>query len=577
LPGDGKEAGHPARQRSFTGQRLADTFELDLGQTSNAVGQILKNGLAKDGTEALDILTAGMQRMGPRADDMADTFNEYSTKFRDLGLSAADAMGLMSQGLLAGARDTDIVADALKEFQIRATDGSKASAEAYTAIGLNAEEMTRKIAAGGPGAKQGLQQVLDGIKAIKDPAERSAVSVGLFGTTSEDLGQALYALDPSTAVKAMGETAGAADRMGDALHNNASANIEQFKRTAQVALSNFIGNEVLPPLISFASTARDVLGPALSTAKDVVGGFLGSFASGAGGASIAGLGQTVMGLGISIRDTLAPSVSALVTQFQTSVLPALQGVWSVVSGQIIPAVMALYGAIYGALAPVFTNLALIFTQYLYPAAMRIYTAILENLQPILAALAKFVTTRVVPAVQMIGQKLSDLVQKAQSVISVVSTIITWVAQLAAKILGAVIPVVLRLAGPVFSALFSALGTGIDWIGNVIGFVGKLGTAFVNSVRSVAEFGQKSRQKIGEFTDWMRGLPGRIGKALGGFGRLLFMAWCEAPAENGDGCTFFRDHSAGHSWEVTDPTIDALCDDLARRHPHLFPDREMYEG
>jgi phage-related minor tail protein len=511
-----------AQIEEITGKvsNLADTFELDLGQTSNAVGQILKNGLAKDGTEALDILTAGMQRMGPRADDMADTFNEYSTKFRDLGLSAADAMGLMSQGLLAGARDTDIVADALKEFQIRATDGSKASAEAYTAIGLNAEEMTRKIAAGGPGAKQGLQQVLDGIKAIKDPAERSAVSVGLFGTTSEDLGQALYALDPSTAVKAMGETAGAADRMGDALHNNASAKIEQFKRTAQVALSNFIGNEVLPPLISFASTARDVLGPALSTAKDVVGGFFGSFASGAGGASIAGLGQTVMGLGISIRDTLTPSVSALVTQFQTSVLPALQGVWSVVSGQLIPAVMALYGAIYGALAPIFTNLALIFTQYLYPAAMRIYTAILENLQPILAALAEFVTTRVVPAVQMIGQKLSDLVQKAQPVISVVATIITWVAQLAAKILGAVIPVMLRLAGPVFSALFSALGTGIDWIGNVIGFVGKLGTAFVNSVRYVAEFGQKSRQKIGEFTDWMRGLPGRIGKALGSFGRLL---------------------------------------------------------
>ncbi|MGW2380205.1 phage tail tape measure protein [Streptomyces sp. NPDC001658] len=511
-----------AQIEEITGKvsNLADTFELDLGQTSNAVGQILKNGLAKDGIEALDILTAGMQKMGPRADDMADTFNEYSTKFRDLGLSAAEAVGLMSQGMQAGARDTDTIADSLKEFQIRATDGSASSTAAYEAIGLSAEEMTRKIAAGGPGAREGLQQVLDGIKAIKDPAEKNAAAVGLFGTKAEDLGQALFALDPSTAVKAMGETAGAADRMGDALHNNASAKIEQFKRTAQVALSNFIGNEVLPPLISFASTAKDVLGPALSTAKDVVGGFLGSFASGAGGASIAGLGQTVMGLGISIRDTLAPSVSALVTQFQTSVLPALQGVWSVVSGQIIPAVMALYGAIYGALAPVFTNLALIFTQYLYPAAMRIYTAILENLQPILAALAEFVTTRVVPAVQMIGQKLSDLVQKAQPVISVVSTIITWVAQLAAKILGAVIPVVLRLAGPVFSALFSALGTGIDWIGNVIGFVGKLGTAFVNSVRYVAEFGKNSRQKIGEFTDWMRGLPGRIGKALGSFGRLL---------------------------------------------------------
>ncbi|GAA3856156.1 hypothetical protein GCM10023084_07570 [Streptomyces lacrimifluminis] len=60
------------------------------------------------------------------------------------------------------------------------------------------------------------------------------------------------------------------------------------------------------------------------------------------------------------------------------------------------------------------------------------------------------------------------------------------------------------------------------------------------------------------------------------GRFLLMPWCEAPAENGDACTFHRDHPAGHSWEVTDPTIDALCAELARRHPHLYPDRESNE-
>ncbi|WP_328695755.1 phage tail tape measure protein [Streptomyces sp. NBC_00342] len=511
-----------AQIESITGKvtDLSKTFELDLGQTSNAVGQILKNGLAKDGTEALDVLTAGMQRMGPRADDMADTFNEYSTKFRDLGLSAKDAMGLMSQGLKAGARDTDTVADALKEFQIRATDGSKASAEAYTAIGLNAEEMTKRIAAGGPGAKQGLQQVLDGIKAIKDPAERNAAAVGLFGTKAEDLGQALFALDPSTAVKAMGDTAGAADKMGDALHNNASARITQFKRTAEVAISNFIGNQVLPPLISFATTAKDVLGPALTTAKDIVGGFLGAFSSGAGGQSIAGFGQTLLGLATTIRDTLSPSVGALVTQFQTSVLPAMQGVWSVVSTQVLPALMSLYTAVYSALAPILTNLALIFTENIYPAAMRIYTAILENVQPIFSALSEFITSRVVPAVQMIGGKLSELVQKAQPVISVVTTILSWLGQLAADILGVVIPVLIRLAGPIFTALFSALGTGIDWIGNIIGFIGRLGTAFVDAVRWVGDFGKKAREKIGEFQNYMRGLPKRIMDNLGNFRDLL---------------------------------------------------------
>ncbi|WP_327304734.1 phage tail tape measure protein [Streptomyces sp. NBC_01298] len=511
-----------AQIEAITGKvkNLSDTFELDLGQTSNAVGQMLKNGLAKDGAEALDILTAGMQKMGPRADDMADTFNEYSTKFRDLGLSAADAMGLMSQGMLAGARDTDTVADALKEFQIRATDGSKASTDAYVAIGLNAAEMTKKIARGGPEAKAGLQQVLDGLKAIKDPAERSAASVGLFGTKSEDLGQALYALDPKTAVKAMGDTAGAADKMADALHNNASAKIEQFKRTAEVAVTNFIGDKVLPPLISFASTAKDVLGPALGTARDVVGGFLSAFSSGAGGSSIAGFGQTLLGLGTTIRDAVSPSVSALVTQFQTSVLPALQGVWSVVSGQVIPAFMAFYSALYSSLAPIVTRIVLIFTETVIPALMRIYATVYEKVQPVLAALSEFITSRVVPAVQMIGGKLQELFDKAQPVISVVVTVIEWLAKLAASILSVVIPVILQLAGPIFSGLFSAIGTAIGWIGNVIGWLGSLGQAFVGAVRWVADFGRNAIAKLDEFARWMDGLGPRIRDGLGDFGNYL---------------------------------------------------------
>lgn len=511
-----------AQIESITGKvaDLSKTFDLDLGQTSNAVGQMLKNGLAKDGTEALDILTAGMQKMGPRADDMADTFNEYSTKFRDLGLSASDAMGLMSQGMQAGARDTDTVADALKEFQIRATDGSKSSTEAYEAIGLSAEGMTKKIAAGGPGAREGLQQVLDGIKAIKDPAERNAAAVGLFGTKAEDLGQALFALDPKTAVKALGDTGGAAEKMGDALHNNAGARIEQFKRSLEVGLTNFMGDNVIPALTSFGSFLGTTFGPALSAGKSLVSGFFSSFSSGAGGSSIAALGQTLIGLGSTIRETLGPSVSALVLQFQSSVLPALQGVWSVVSGQLLPALMSLYGAVASALGPILTNLARIFTEVIWPAVMRVYTAILENVQPIFSALSEFIKSRVAPAVQMIGGKLSELVQKAQPVISVVSTVITWLAKLAAKIIGAVVPVIIRLAGPIFSGLFSAIGTAIDWIGNIIGFIGKLGTAFVGAVRWVADFGRKSIAKLGDFLGWMSGLPGRIKRSLGDFGSLL---------------------------------------------------------
>ncbi|MFJ9207494.1 phage tail tape measure protein [Streptomyces sp. NPDC102264] len=499
---------------------LSKTFELDLGQTSNAVGQMLKNGLAKDGTEALDILTAGMQKMGPRADDMADTMNEYSTKFRDLGLSAADAMGLMSQGMQAGARDTDTVADALKEFQIRATDGSKTSADAYKAIGLNAEEMTRKIAAGGPGAREGLQQVLDGLKSIKDPAERSAASVGLFGTKSEDLGQALYALDPKTAVKALGDTAGAADKMGDALHNNAGARIEQFKRSLQVGLSNFIGDNVIPALTSFGGFVGTTFGPALSQGMELVTGFFRVFSGSAGESSINTFGKSLVSAGTTLRDNFLPGMQDLVSVAQTTVLPALKGLGDVLVNRLVPAFMTISATVANAVVSVFSALGRILLEVIWPAVMRIYASVAKNLQPIFSALSEFITTRVAPAVQNIGEKLRQVVEKARPLIAVVTSVVSWLARLAADILGAVIPVIIRLAGPIFSGLFSALGTVIGWIGDVIGWLSKVATGLRDGGKAVGDFGSAAKRKFGEFIDWCRKLPDSIRKSLGDFGKLL---------------------------------------------------------
>ncbi|MDW4905098.1 phage tail tape measure protein [Streptomyces sp. ADMS] len=232
---------------------LSSTFELDLGQTANAVGQMLKTGLAKNGTEALDVLTKGLQNMGPRADDIADTFNEYSTIFRNVGLDATTATGLMSQGLQAGARDTDVVADSLKEFLLTVQGGGPEVDKAFASIGLNGKEMQAAFTEGGPKASAALDKVFDAMRQIKDPAERNALAVSLFKTKSEDMQAALYALDPSKAVDTLGQVGGAASQMGDSLRDNAGAKIEAFKRGAMQTLTEFIGNTVLPVLSSLFS------------------------------------------------------------------------------------------------------------------------------------------------------------------------------------------------------------------------------------------------------------------------------------------------------------------------------------
>lgn len=131
---------------------LAETFDQDLGGVTRAVGQMMRTGLAKDANQALDIIAAGFQNGADKSEDFADTLNEYSTQFRDLGLSGAEATGIIVQGLKAGARDSDIVADALKELNIRVQDGT--AAEGLKQLRLNADQMAAAFGKGGPAAKR---------------------------------------------------------------------------------------------------------------------------------------------------------------------------------------------------------------------------------------------------------------------------------------------------------------------------------------------------------------------------------------------------------------------------------------
>ncbi|MGX4737107.1 phage tail tape measure protein [Kitasatospora griseola] len=498
---------------------LSDTFELDLGQTSNAVGQILKNGLAKDGTEALDILTRGMQVMGPRADDMADTFNEYSTKFRDLGLSAADAMGLMSQGMQAGARDTDTVADALKEFQIRATDGSASSKTAYEAIGLNAEAMTKKIAAGGPAAREGLQQVLDGLKGIKDPAERSAAAVGLFGTKAEDLGLSLYSLDPRTAVQALGDTAGAAEKMGDALHDNAKTKIESFKRGLEVGVTNLIGDHVIPALERGGAVVASVFGPALDFGRKVVGEFFGAF-NGPGSGLVAELVGDAQNLGRSMTADLLPGAERVGTVLRDTVWPAARGLGQVVAGELVPAMLRGYAAVEGAVLPVMSKLGGILLGTVVPAAMSVYSAVATNLQPILSAVSGFIEDRVVPAARQLGDKLGLLVDRAQPFVSVLVDVVAWAGRLAADVIGILVPPLVHLAGFVFSLLVDGISKGIDFVSLLIGWLGQGADAARGIGRAVASFVDGAVGDLRDFVHGIEALPGQVTSALGDFGHLL---------------------------------------------------------
>ncbi|WP_262015655.1 phage tail tape measure protein [Micromonospora sp. Mcm103] len=251
-------------------QTLATTFDLDVTQAARAAGQMVRTGLARNATEAFDVLTRGMQVTGDQAGDLLDTFTEYSTQFREVGISGPKAMGMLAQAAKAGARDLDTAADAIKEFAIRSQDGTKQSADAFKALNLDAKAMTATFAKGGPEADKAMKLVIDRLKAMKDPVEKRAAAVALFGAKAEDLGDALYALDPSAAVAGMGNLAGATDRAGKALEQTASQRLESFKRKAQQALVEKLG-QAIPTLERVGTWASENSGTLLTVAGVLAG------------------------------------------------------------------------------------------------------------------------------------------------------------------------------------------------------------------------------------------------------------------------------------------------------------------
>lgn len=248
---------------------LASTFDQDLGGVTNAVSQMLRTGLAKNATEAFDIITKGLQSGANKADDLLDTFNEYGTQFRKLGLDGPTALGLIQQGIQGGARDADIAADALKEFAIRAVDGSATTIDGFKALGLSAEEMQGKIIKGGPSAAAALALTLDKLRAMTDPSLQAATAVKLFGTQAEDLGAALYKLDPTTAAKGIGQIAGAADQVGASLRSGPSYELQVFQRRVTQAITEALGKYAIPTITQAGRAINTYFVPALQRAWQV--------------------------------------------------------------------------------------------------------------------------------------------------------------------------------------------------------------------------------------------------------------------------------------------------------------------
>jgi len=286
---------------------IADVLGEDVRPIAQTVAQLLSNGLAPNAQAAYDLIAAGARNGMNRNEDLLDTLTEYPSLFKRLGLSGDEALGLVNQGMKAGARNSDLAADALKEFQIRATDASEQSAAGFKALGFDAEAMTAKIAAGGAGAREGLGEVLTALREMEPGVERNNAAIALFGTQAEDLGEALFAMDLTTAVNQLDGVTGSAQRMFDTLAGNDASKIDQAQRNIEVAADGIKGALAAAfsePLGDFADWVSQNRGPVLQFFSDLINGaidFSISATEGVGSFVAGPLAEMVEGLAVAIK------------------------------------------------------------------------------------------------------------------------------------------------------------------------------------------------------------------------------------------------------------------------------------
>lgn len=213
---------------------LRDAFEYDVAESTRAAEAIRKN-FGSSAEEAFSLIAAGAQNGLDYSGELIDTINEYSSQFAKLGFDADGMFNILQAGADGTAWNLDKVGDAIKEFSIRAIDGSDTTVEAFTSLGYNAEELMATFAAGGEGANDAFFDVLDTLMAVDDQVERDALGVALFGTQWEDLGvEAMEAM--ANASQAAYDTGDALEQINQVKYNDLDSALQGIGRQIEVAL-----------------------------------------------------------------------------------------------------------------------------------------------------------------------------------------------------------------------------------------------------------------------------------------------------------------------------------------------------
>ena len=456
--------GEALEQATAAGFMLRDTFDYDISESARTAAALMKN-FDITAEEAYGLIATGAQNGADKNGDLLDTLNEYSGQFAALGLSADQFMGTLVEGADAGLFSIDKVGDAVKEFNIRAKDGSDSSREAFASLGLNADSMFKAFAAGGDTAQAAFFDTVEALNNMDDPMERNAAAVALFGTQFEDLEAGILPVLASVETAAY-DGAAALQQISDVKYNDLGSAFESIKRSAEVTLlpmASMIAN-TLTALAPILTETFEAIAPIITDTLNTCMPFVQEFLLGMGDAL-----KTVMPMVTELAAGLLPLLSQLVSAFLPPLLELAQ--------QLLPPLMSIVQAVLPPIVNILTAILPMLTQIIstvLPVLTGLINALLPVITPLLDVALQIVNSVIMPLLPPLLQIVEALLPPLMSLLNAIMPILSpllGLLQPVASVLGTIANIIAKIvsfgAGIIdkIAGLFGGGGGG----GSVAGF------------------------------------------------------------------------------------------------------------
>ena len=471
---------------------LRDTFGYDISESLRAADSMVEQfGISAD--EAMGFIASGAQVGLDYSGELLDTINEYSPQFKKLGLDAEDMFNVLLSGTNSGAFNLDKIGDAVKELSIRVVDGSDTTRAGFEAIGLNADEMAQKFAAGGESAKEAFNQTVDALAAIEDPLAQNTAGVNLFGTMWEDLGATVITSLTETN-DGLDQTAEEMDRLKSVKYDDLGSMFEGFKRSIELLLIP-LGESLIPmlgelmqnigPLVSeigqklvpVFGSLLEAIGPIVSSLAEALTPLLSSLFE-ALGPLIEVLGETLMPIFEQIGEILIVLAEPLgqLIEFLGQILGIALQIVAEALGPILDLVIQLLEPLMQLLEGLLAPLMDMFNALLEP----LLTLIQAALQPILSLVSALIeplmslVEAILPPIQELFAALTPILQTLFSALQPLFDIFTKIAEIVGSVLGPVIETLANIfsevLGGAINAIMPIIQGVMDIFGSVIDFI-----------------------------------------------------------------------------------------------------------